>query len=163
MVIIGIDPGTAITGYGIVAENDRGILALLDYGVITTPAHLPLSDRLSLLYQRLKEILSFHQPNAGAVEKLYFQKNTRTALNVGQARGVAMLALAEAGLQVSEYNPLEVKQAVVGYGKAEKHQVQEMVRILLGLQQVPEPDDAADALAIAICHLHNTHLPRLSP
>ncbi len=115
-----------------------------------------MPERLLELYRSLKEILLLHQPESGAVEKLFFQRNVRTALSVGQARGVAMLALAEQGIAIAEYNPMEVKQAVTGYGSAEKKQVQEMVRALLHLEQIPKPDDAADALAVAICHLHST-------
>jgi crossover junction endodeoxyribonuclease RuvC len=155
MLVIGIDPGTAITGYGLVREGRDGNLAAVDFGVILTPAELPMPERLLALYRRLKEILILHRPESGAVEKLFFQRNVRTALTVGQARGVALLALAEANVPLGEYNPLEVKQAVAGFGGADKRQVQQMVRALLGLPEVPKPDDAADALAVAICHLHS--------
>ncbi len=161
MVVIGIDPGTAITGYGLVRELADGSLELVSYGVIETPADLPLAERLRLLHQRLSELLVLHQPDSGAVEKLFFQRNVRTAMSVGQARGVALLALAQTGLSVAEYTPLEVKQAVVGYGGADKNQVQQMVRALLGLAEVPQPDDAADALAVAICHAHSARFLRL--
>lgn len=163
MVVIGIDPGTAITGYGLLEEKADGSLKVLDYGAILTPSDLPMSDRLLLLHQQLKEILLLHRPHSGAVEKLFFARNVRTALSVGQARGVALLALAELQIGVNEYTPLEVKQAVVGYGGADKHQVQMMVRALLGLSETPEPDDAADALAIAICHVHSAKLRALYP
>lgn len=163
MVVVGIDPGTATTGYGFVSENDQGDLIAIDYGVIQTPAGLPLEQRLLQLYHDLKSLLLLHHPDQGAVEKLFFQKNVTTAIAVGQGRGVVMLALAEAGLSVAEYTPLEVKDAVVGYGRADKHQIQEMVKAMLGLAEIPRPDDAADALAVAITHLH-THryqsLPR---
>ena len=133
----------------------------MDCGVILTPPDLPLAQRLLLLHRRLRELILLHRPQQGAVEKLFFQRNVRTALSVGQARGVALLALAEADLPVAEYTPLEVKQAVAGYGGADKPQVQQMVRALLGLAQVPQPDDAADALAVAICHLHSARMKAL--
>ena len=155
MLVIGIDPGVATTGYVLVDEDKSGSLALVDFGVILTPAGLPLHERLLELHSKLTEILLLHQPQSGAVEKLFFQKNVRTAMSVGQARGVALLALAQAGVSVAEYTPLVVKQAVAGYGGADKNQVQQMVRALLGLERVPRPDDAADALAVAICHLHS--------
>jgi crossover junction endodeoxyribonuclease RuvC len=154
MLVIGIDPGTAITGYGLVKDNPDGSLAVVDYGTVQTLADVEMPRRLMELHQKLKEIVLLHRPESGAVEKLFFQRNVRTALSVGQARGVILLTLAETGLSLAEYTPLEVKQAVVGYGNADKNQVQQMVRALLGLQDVPQPDDAADALAIAICHLH---------
>jgi crossover junction endodeoxyribonuclease RuvC len=160
MLVIGIDPGTATTGYGLVRDNEDALEAL-DFGVIETPAGLPLSERLLLLHNDLQKILLLHQPDSGAVEKLFFQRNVRTAMTVGQGRGVALLALAEAGIPVAEYTPLEVKKAVVGYGAADKNQVQQMVRALLGLESIPQPDDAADALAIAICHLHSARFTRL--
>jgi crossover junction endodeoxyribonuclease RuvC len=151
---LGIDPGTATTGFGLVEQLPDGGLRAIDYGVITTPKDLTAPDRLVLLYQQLKELLLLHRPVTSAVEKLFFQKNVSTALAVGQARGVALLALAQAGIEIAEYTPNEVKQAVAGYGSADKRQVQEMVRVLLSLPEIPRPDDAADALAIAICHLH---------
>lgn len=154
MVVIGIDPGIAITGYGVVREDEQGNLAVVAYGVIRTPAGQSLPSRLVALQQELLELLHFHRPESGAVEKLFFQRNVRTAMNVGQARGVALLALAQAGVGVDEYTPVEVKQAVTGYGGADKQQVQSMVRVLLDLESIPQPDDAADALAVAICHLH---------
>jgi len=154
MLVIGIDPGTAITGYGLVSDREDGSLVAVDYGVIQTLPDLDLPRRLLEINRALKGILFLHQPESGAVEKLFFQRNVRTALSVGQARGVVLLALAEAAIPIAEYTPLEVKQAVVGYGGADKKQVQHMVRALLGLQEIPQPDDAADALAIAICHLH---------
>ncbi|HLE52943.1 MAG TPA: crossover junction endodeoxyribonuclease RuvC [Anaerolineales bacterium] len=161
MLVIGIDPGTAITGYGLVREGEDGSLALVDYGAIVTPSDQPLNLRLLELYRRLKELLLLHRPDSGAVEKLFFARNVRTALAVGQARGVVLLALAETKVPLGEYTPLEVKQAVAGYGKADKNQVQQMVRALLGLAEVPYPDDAADALAIAICHVHSDRLRAL--
>lgn len=158
MLVIGIDPGTATTGYGLVRESEDGKLSAVEYGVVTTPATLPMAERLLELHRQLRELVLLHRPHSGAVEKLFFQRNVRTALSVGQGRGVAMLALAEAGLAVAEYTPLEVKQAVVGYGGADKHQVQQMVRTLLELEEIPRPDDAADALAVAICHLHSARV-----
>jgi crossover junction endodeoxyribonuclease RuvC len=162
MLVIGIDPGTARTGYGLVRETPAGDLEAAAYGVIQTAADLAPEKRLVQLYDELNEILLLHQPESGAVEKLFFQRNVSTAIAVGQARGVAMLSLAQAGLQVSEYNPMEVKQAVAGYGGADKQQMQEMVRILLNLEDIPRPDDAADALAVAICHLHTSRYHRLT-
>jgi crossover junction endodeoxyribonuclease RuvC len=154
MLVIGIDPGTATTGFGLVRENEDGSLAVIDYGAILTLPGQPMPQRLLELYRKLKEILLLHHPQSSAVEKLFFQRNVRTAISVGQARGVVLLALAEVGIPVAEYTPLEIKQAVAGYGSAEKNQVQQMVRALLSLPDIPRPDDAADALAVAICHLH---------
>ncbi len=161
MLVIGIDPGTATTGYGLVKENEDGDLCIVDYGVILTSASLSMPERLLELFRRLQEILLLHRPQSGAVEKLFFQRNVRTAISVGQGRGIALLALAEAGLPVAEYTPLEVKLAVAGYGRADKTQIQQMVRILLGLPELPTPDDAADALAVAICHAHSMKVKAL--
>jgi crossover junction endodeoxyribonuclease RuvC len=161
MITLGIDPGTAITGYGIIQEEQDGNLKVLDYGVIRTRADLSQANRLASLYNRIKEILLLHHPETGAVEKLFFERNVKTAIHVGQARGVTLLAMAEQGLEIGEYTPLEVKQAVVGYGGADKNQVQQMVRTILGLETVPQPDDAADALAVAICHIHSIKIRRL--
>jgi crossover junction endodeoxyribonuclease RuvC len=161
MLVIGIDPGTATTGYGLVRENLDGSLSAVDYGAILTPADLPMPLRLLELYNKIKEILFLHRPEGGAVEKLFFQRNVRTAISVGQGRGVALLALAESGIDVMEYTPLEVKQAVVGYGGADKGQVQAMVKAILNMDEIPTPDDAADALAIAICHLHSARIRQL--
>ena len=162
MVVIGIDPGTALTGYGLVQEKEDGGLKVLDYGVIQTPSGQLMPERLLELHRQLSEIILLHRPENGAVEKLFFQRNVRTALSVGQARGVVLLALAQAGLAVAEYTPLEVKLAVAGYGGADKKQVQLMVKALLELDELPQPDDAADALAIAICHIHSARLRSLS-
>jgi len=158
--VLGIDPGTAITGYGLVDEGEQG-LALVDCGVITTPSDEPLPERLRRIYHGLAGIIERHQPQAAAVEELFFSRNARTALSVGHARGVILLALADAGLAIFEYKPLEVKQAIAGYGGADKQQVQEMVRLLLSLDQVPRPDDAADAVAVAVCHLHSWRMAGL--
>jgi crossover junction endodeoxyribonuclease RuvC len=152
-IALGIDPGTAIVGYAVVAaQGDK--LNMLVCDVITTPARMPLSERLQHIYQGLSEVITTYHPSEAAMEALFFAKNARTAMTVGQARGVAMLALANAGLSISEYTPLQVKQAVTGYGSAKKEQVGEMVRILLQLTSIPRPDDAADAAAVAICHLN---------
>ena len=151
---LGIDPGTATTGYGLVRLARDESLEAVKFGVITTGAGLAAHERLLMLYRELKPILKKYKPDSVAVEKLFFSRNISTAIAVGQARGVVMLAIAEAGLDVGEYTPNEVKQAVAGYGSAQKRQVQEMVRTLLLLPEIPQPDDAADALAIAITHLH---------
>ncbi len=152
MLTLGIDPGTATTGYGFVASaGDR--LTLVECGVVATPADESLPQRLQTIYAGLTSLIRLHHPDSVAVEELFFSRNVRTALAVGQARGVALLAAAHAGLPVYEYTPLQVKQAVAGYGRADKEQVQAMVRVLLGLDRIPQPDDAADAIAIAICHL----------
>jgi crossover junction endodeoxyribonuclease RuvC len=161
MRVLGIDPGIAITGYGVV-EEIQGELSLLTTGVIRTPADQSLSTRLQLIYRAVKELAGEWNPTTAAVEELFFSRNARTAMSVGHARGVALLALADAGLDVAEYAPLAVKQAVTGYGGADKGQMQEMVRLLLGLTEIPRPDDAADALAVAICHLHSARLKTLS-
>jgi crossover junction endodeoxyribonuclease RuvC len=153
-LVLGIDPGTATTGYGLVRDRADGSLESVAYGTIQTPAGVAAHQRLSILFHQLNEILFLHRPDMCAVEKLFFQRNISTAIAVGQARGVLMLAISEAGLGMAEYTPNEVKQAVAGYGSAGKKQVQEMVRVLLALPEIPKPDDAADALAIAITHLN---------
>ena len=162
MLVLGIDPGTATTGYGLVRETADGSFAVVDFGVILTPAGMPMEKRLLLLYERLIELIILHRPESGAVEKLFFSRNVTTAIAVGQARGVVMLALAQHGLSVAEYTPMEVKQAITGYGGADKMQIQIMVQAILGLAELPRPDDAADALAIAMCHLQNYHLKELT-
>ena len=162
MITLGIDPGTATTGYGIVRETDQGALQVIDYGVIETPAKMPMEKRLHSLFHQLTDLILLHQPEFGAVEKLFFHKNVTTAMSVGQARGVIMLALAEAGIEVAEYTPLEIKQAVTGYGSADKRQIQQMIQALLALEEIPKPDDAADALAVAVCFLHRYRIDRLS-
>jgi crossover junction endodeoxyribonuclease RuvC len=154
VLVLGIDPGMAITGYGLLQE-ERGNLALVAYGTITTPAGRPLAERLRTIYHALGDLIARYQPDAVAVEELFFARNAKTAMIVGHARGVMLLAGAEADLPLFEYTPLQVKQAVAGYGSADKHQVQEMVRLLLNMDHQPQPDDAADALAVAICHLHS--------
>lgn len=154
MLALGLDPGTATTGYGIVRLAPDGSLLAVKYGVILTPKDTPAPERLLTLYDQLQDLLREHKPDTVAVEKLFFQRNVTTAIAVGQARGVMLLALAQAGLAVFEYTPNEIKQAVAGYGSADKRQVQEMVRVLLSLDDIPRPDDAADALAVAITHLN---------
>jgi crossover junction endodeoxyribonuclease RuvC len=157
VLVLGIDPGTAITGYGLVREDQTG-LSLVAYGVVTTPAGQPLPERLQTIYRGLQDVVRRHQPRIAAVEELFFSRNARTALSVGHARGVTLLALADAGLSIHEYKPLQIKQAVAGYGGADKQQVQEMVRMLLDLDHVPQPDDAADAVAVAVCHIHSARM-----
>lgn len=160
MLVLGIDPGTAITGYGLVRET-RDSLYLIDSGVVTTQAGQPLPKRLQIIYGGLTAIIRQHEPDVAAVEELFFSRNVRTALSVGHARGVTLLALADAGLPIHEYKPLEIKQAVAGYGGADKQQVQEMVRMLLNLERAPQPDDAADAVAVAVCHIHSARMATL--
>lgn len=151
MLILGIDPGYAIVGWGVV-RYERGRFVPMDFGAVTTPAGMPFGQRLAMIYRDLNEILERHHPDAAAVEKLYFQSNKTTAIDVAQARGVTMLALEQHGVPVFEYTPMQVKSAVTGYGQAQKPQVMEMIKRLLRLREVPKPDDTADALAIAICH-----------
>ena len=151
---LGIDPGTATTGYGLVRLMPDGELVSVSYGIISTPKDATPSARLEMLFDDLNKILKKHKPETAAVEKLFFSRNVTTAIAVGQARGVIMLALQKAGIDPFEYAPNEVKQAVAGYGGADKRQVQEMVRALLQLDKIPKPDDAADALAVAITHLN---------
>lgn len=160
MIILGVDPGTAITGYGVL-QSDGDDLKVVDYGAIITPADWLMPRRLSHIYAELTALIAQHQPTDAAVEKLFFSKNVRTALSVGQARGVALLAAAQANLVIHEYTPLQIKQAVVGYGRADKNQIQQMVKMLLQLDSIPQPDDAADALAIAICHAHSARYEEL--
>ena len=160
MLVLGIDPGTATTGYGLVREENES-LALVEAGVITTPAGQPLATRLQTIYRRLTQIAQDFGATEAAVEELFFSRNVRTALSVGHARGVALLALADAGLPIAEYKPLEIKQAITGYGGADKRQVQEMVRMLLELDEAPQPDDAADAVAVAVCHIHSARVAAL--
>ena len=152
-IALGVDPGTAIVGYAVVSARGDD-LSMIACDVITTPARMPLAERFQQIYQGLVEIIGIYHPQEAAIEELFFAKNARTAMTVGQARGVAMLALANGGLPISEYTPKQIKQAVTGYGGAGKEQVGEMVRILLNLSAIPRPDDAADAAAVAICHLH---------
>lgn len=151
MRVLGLDPGTATTGYGIIDAAD-GHLRVVAYGVVSTAAGEPAPERLLSIFRQLNALLAEHKPDTAGVEQVFFGRNITTAIAVGQARGVLLLALAEAGVPVSEYSPPKVKEAVTGYGKAEKSQVQLMVRHLLDLAETPQPDDAADALAVAITH-----------
>jgi crossover junction endodeoxyribonuclease RuvC len=162
MLVIGIDPGTAITGYGLVQEEHDGKLTVIDYGVIKTPAKMAMPKRLLHIYRELKEIVLLHRPDSGAVEKLFFQKNVRTAISVGQGRGVAILALAEVDMPVFEYSPSEIKSSISGYGDADKVQMQYMIKAILEIDEIPKPDDAADALAVAVCHIHKARINHLS-
>ena len=159
MRIIGIDPGIAIVGFGIV-DYIAGKVKPVQYGSIETPAHTDPGLRLQMVYDSLVGLIEKYKPEHMAVEKLFFNRNVTTAFTVGQARGVMILAGVQKQLVIGEYTPLQVKQAIVGYGKAEKRQVQEMVRMFLNLREVPKPDDVADALAVAICHAHSAVLDR---
>lgn len=159
--VLGIDPGTAIVGWGIV-EGEGQDLRLLEYGVLRTPAHMPLPERVLLIYEGIRELLETHKPHGVGVEQLFFARNVTTALPVAHARGVILLALQQAGIPLQEFTPMEIKQAVTGYGKADKQQMQQMVRLLLGLETIPRPDDAADAVAVAICYHHVAAYSRLS-
>jgi crossover junction endodeoxyribonuclease RuvC len=151
MIAIGFDPGTARLGFGVI-ESDPEPHAL-DFGIIVTAPDVPMAERLLTIHEAVGTLIEQHEPDTIAVELLFFARNVTTAMTVGQARGVILLAAAERGIAVAEYAPSEVKQAIVGYGKADKRQMQEMVRVILGLEGLPSPDDAADALAIAICHV----------
>ncbi len=154
MIILGIDPGFAITGYGVV-KYEGNKFSVIDYGAVTTPAGMEMPKRLLALSEGLEKVIEKFSPDFISVEELFFNKNIKTALNVGHGRGVVLLTAAKSGIPVFEYTPLQVKQAVVGYGRAEKAQVQQMVKVLLNLPAIPKPDDVADALAIAICHGHS--------
>ncbi len=147
-------------GYGVI-ESGEGEAALVDYGALTSPPHLPIGERLSFLYNKLSEIISRHQPDAVAVEQPFVGKNVRSALAIGRAQAVAMLAAANIGIPTYEYTPAQIKQRITNYGASSKEQIQEMVRLQLGLSQVPQPNDAADALAVALCHRHEIHLSNL--
>lgn len=155
MLVVGIDPGTARTGFGFVQQTADGTLRAVEFGVITTPASVALPDRLQAISHKLSELLALHRPQGAAVERLFYRRNVASAMSVGQARGVALLTLAQAGLAVHEYTPVQVKQAICGYGRAGKVQIQRMVQTLLQMSKRPSPDDVADALAVAICHLHS--------
>ena len=155
MRILGIDPGYGITGFGLI-EAQRGQFRLLRCGAITTPAGMDFSARLEIIYEDMKELLKVAQPDVVAIEELFFGQNVTTGIGVAQSRGVILLAIRQAGLEVSQYKPMQVKQAVVGYGNATKHQVQDMTKRLLGLSAMPKPDDAADAIAIALCHARSS-------
>ncbi len=154
MIILGIDPGTATTGYGVI-RCENGTLTYLKHGCIRTESSLCHSERLLQIYQDLLRLIKKFSPTVLAVEKIFFNINVKTAMSVGEARGTALLAGAASNIPVAEYNPLQVKMALVGYGKADKKQVQYMVQKVLGLDGLPKPSDAADALAVAICHAHS--------
>lgn len=160
MIILGLDPGTATTGYGVV-RSVAGRIQGICYGTVNTPAHTPMSKRLSTIYDDIGALIERYQPDEVAIERLYFGRNITTAMTVSQARGVLLLQAEQHGLAIGEYTPMQVKQALVGNGHAEKKQVQYMVQKFLGLTAVPKPDDAADALAIAICHAHCCRTGRL--
>ena len=154
MIILGIDPGLAIVGWGVI-ESVRGNIRPIAFGAITTPAHTEIESRLLMIQNDLEQIINKYKPEEMAVEELFFNTNTTTAILVAEARGVILLAARMSGIQIAEYTPLQVKQAVVGYGRAEKKQVIVMVTSLLNLPAPPKPDDTADALAIAVCHAHS--------
>jgi len=153
MRILGIDPGYAIVGYGII-DYSCCRFSVVAYGAITTKAGIPFPERLKAIYNDLNFLIDKYKPDDLAIEKLYFNTNTTSAIDVAQARGVIVLGAQNGGLNINEYTPLQVKQAVTGYGRAEKHQVMEMIKSLLSLKSVPKPDDTADALALAVCHAH---------
>ncbi len=153
LVIFGIDPGYAIVGCGVV-RYERNDFSLMGYGAVTTDKDMPFNQRLKKIYDDITELLQRFRPDAVSIERLYFNTNQKTAIDVAQARGVIVLAVQQAGVPIFEYTPLQVKQSIVGYGRAEKQQVQEMTRMFLHLDKIPKPDDAADALALAICHGH---------
>ena len=162
MLVLGIDPGTATTGYGLVREHDDGRLEAVHYGVITTKPRVPMPDRLMELHRAITELITTYQPDAAAIEVLFFGKNVTNGITVAQGRGVILLALAEAGLPIREYKPAEIKQAIAGYGNADKLQVQEMIRQLLALDEIPKPDDAADGLGVAITDLNSSRYERMA-
>ncbi len=157
MIILGIDPGTATTGYGVI-ENEKGETKYVDYGCILTKSTESLENRLVSIFDELTKIIKKFKPEMAAVEELFFASNAKTAISVGHARGVILLACSKEKVPVYEYTPLQVKQAICGYGRADKQQVQKMVKALLSLEEIPKPDDAADGLAIAICCAHSARL-----
>ncbi len=162
MKILGIDPGYAILGYGII-EMSGNHFSVCGYGAVTTDSSMEMPDRLKHLYSQIMEIIREHEPDVASIEELFFNTNNKTAILVGQARGVAILACANSGLEINEYTPLQIKQGLVGYGRAEKKQVQAMVKAILNLKEVPKPDDTADALAAAICHGHcSSHIKKVA-
>lgn len=154
MKVLGIDPGIAITGYGILQKKDNNV-KMMKCGSIITDTSMDTSERLLIIYNSLTDVIKDFKPDRVAIEELFFNKNAKTVIQVGQARGVSILAAANQGVPVWEYTPLQVKQSIVGYGRASKKQIQEMVKLLLGLKEIPRPDDVADALAIALCHLNS--------
>jgi len=160
MRILGIDPGTIAMGYGVIESRDDEA-TLIDCGTLTTPARSPIGERLSFLYNKFVEIISNYQPDEVAVEQPFIAKNARSALAIGKAQAVAILAAANKGIPTYEYTPTQIKQRVANYGASSKEQIQEMVKLQLGLSQIPQPSDAADALAVALCHLSQIHLSNL--
>lgn len=154
MRILGIDPGYAIVGYGVI-EHSGNKFKTIEYGAVTTKAGEDMFDRLKKIYDDISEIIERVKPDSIAIEELFFNSNQKTAINVAQARGVLVLAAKNNGVPIFEYTPLQVKQAVVGYGRAQKAQIQQMTKVLLNLPEIPKPDDTADALAIAVCHAHS--------
>lgn len=160
MIIIGIDPGYAIVGVGVV-EYKGNKFRPIEYTAITTPAGMNTVDRLKKIYDEMAMLIDKHKPDAMAIEELFFNSNQKTAINVAQARGVILVAATNKGVPVREYTPLQVKQSVTGYGRADKKQIQEMVKLILHLNVIPKPDDAADALALAICHAHSNKMNNL--
>lgn len=157
MIILGIDPGVAITGYGVISYEGNKF-RILEYGAILTGSDLELSRRLLKITNQITDIIQRLQPNVFAIEELFFNKNIKTALSVGHGRGAALISAAKENLPVYEYTPLQVKQAVVGYGRADKNQIQQMIKVLMGLNEIPKPDDVADALAVAVCHAHSSSM-----
>lgn len=154
MIVLGIDPGYAIVGVGVIEYNGNKFRTI-DYYAITTEAHTPFEERLKIIYEGINEAIEKYKPDFMSIEELFFNDNAKTAIAVGQARGVIVLSAVNHGVEIFEYTPLQVKQAVVGYGRADKTQVQQMTKAILGLNSVPKPDDVADALAIAVCHAHS--------
>lgn len=161
MLVLGLDPGTATTGYGLVKEHDDGHMEAIAYGVITTKPNTPMPYRLAQIYDELTAIIERYQPDAVAIEELFFGKNVTTGITVAQARGVMLLVTAQKGLEVTTYKPKVAKMAITGYGSADKKQMQEMMRQILGLEEIPRPDDAADGLAMAYAHLNTTRWDRM--
>ena len=162
MKILGVDPGTAATGYGVVVRKGGGAASLVECGVVRTSASHDLADRLRDIHEGLSEVLDRHRPDVVAVEGVFYGKNVRTTVLLGHARGVILLAAAQQGLEVAEYTPSEIKNAVVGTGRATKEQVQFMVKKLLKLKEVPSPHDAADGVAVALCHMNTGRISRLA-
>ncbi len=161
MRILGIDPGTVIMGYGVIDDDEEDEIVLVDCGALVSPARSPMGERLSYFYGELLEIISRYQPDAVAIEQPFMAKNVKSALAIGKAQAVAILAAANRGIPTYEYTPAQVKQRVANYGASSKEQIQEMVKLQLRLSEVPQPNDAADALAVAICHLREIHLDSL--
>lgn len=159
MIVLGIDPGLATTGYGVI-NSQNGKLEVINYGCILTKSSLPLSTRLLTIYEETKKLIITYKPDAIIIEEIFFCKNVKTGLQIGHVRGVIILAAIEANIELAEYTPLQIKQALTGFGRADKKQIQEMVKILLNLKVIPKPDDAADALAVAICHIYSSKLKK---